>query len=449
MPVVKHCNFERWDLAEPVGAAPSLLYALTPRGLGTPYVESLSSSVMRLAEAHVVPVWRLILHVRSQVCSDRLSRPSMRYAYPANGLGKGAEILRQSFEAATGRSDLRPLTLSVLQGSVSKLDVFRTTEAWCPGCLEQWRAEGVPIYSPLLWAIRVVAACPAHASPLVDRCPHCHSQFTPLRAGARPGYCSICSQWLGTFDLPVAKDSLDEQPYHLWSSMAFGQVLAAMPDLKRMETRVDLIRNLQRCLDQSPGATRRYLANLAGAADCAFNHWVSGRLKPTLDHLCRLSYQLKLPLLALFTGIPPQWRGPARPRAEVDSRSGTCWAQPVIERNELRSILTECLSEEPPPSVAEIARRLEFHSDDTLRFREPDLCRQITARRRDSVTVVSSARPVYKICEGYRLENILRGNLAQESPLSLRDLRVPKSEGGRLMPPSWFLRLGTGQAGRG
>jgi hypothetical protein len=28
-------------------------------------------------------------------------------------------------------------------------------------------------------------------------------------------------------------------------------------------------------------------------------------------------------------------------------------------------------------------------------------------------------------------------------------LRVPKSEGGRLMPPSWFLRLGTGQAGLG
>ena len=28
-------------------------------------------------------------------------------------------------------------------------------------------------------------------------------------------------------------------------------------------------------------------------------------------------------------------------------------------------------------------------------------------------------------------------------------LRVPKSGGGRLMPPSWFLRFGTGQAGRG
>jgi hypothetical protein len=31
----------------------------------------------------------------------------------------------------------------------------------------------------------------------------------------------------------------------------------------------------------------------------------------------------------------------------------------------------------------------------------------------------------------------------------LENLRVPKSGGGRLMPPSWFLRFGTGQAGRG
>ena len=361
-------------------------------------------------------------HVRSQVCSDRLSRPSMRYAYPANGLGKGAEILRQSFETATGRSDLRPLTLSALQGSVSKVDIFRTTEAWCPACLEQWRAEGVPIYSPLLWSVRVVVVCPVHASLLVDRCPHCHSQFTPLRAGARPGYCSICSQWLGALDLPLPKDSRDDQPHNLWSSTGVGQVLAALPDLQLVEPHADLIRNLQRCLEQSKGSTREYLASLAGAAGCAFTHWISGRLKPRLDHLCRLSYHLKLPLLTLFTGVPAQWRGPETSRAQVDSRSGTCWAQPAIERNELRGILTECLSEEPPPSVAEIARRLEFQSDDTLRFREPDLCRQIAARRRASSTAISSARPLYKICEGNRLENILRGHLAQESPLSLKEI---------------------------
>jgi hypothetical protein len=50
MPIVKRFSFEGWDLAEPIRVAPSSLYTLTPRGLGTPYVESLSSYVMRLAE---------------------------------------------------------------------------------------------------------------------------------------------------------------------------------------------------------------------------------------------------------------------------------------------------------------------------------------------------------------------------------------------------------------
>ncbi|MGO9896836.1 MAG: hypothetical protein ACLPX8_21755 [Bryobacteraceae bacterium] len=113
---------------------------------------------------------------------------------------------------------------------------------------------------------------------------------------------------------------------------------------------------------------------------------------------------------------------PVRSRAQVDCRSGTGWAQPAIERNELRRILSKCLREEPPPSVAEIARRLEFHSEDTLRFREPDLCRQIAARPRGSGIAVNSAKPTFKNSEGRRLENILRDHLAQERPLSLKEI---------------------------
>ena len=80
------------------------------------------------------------------------------------------------------------------------------------------------------------------------------------------------------------------------------------------------------------------------------------------------------------------------------------------------------MREEPPPSVAEIARGLAFHSDETLRFREPDLCKQITARRRDSGAARNSARPIFMHSERYRLENILRHHLAQESPLSLKEI---------------------------
>lgn len=71
---------------------------------------------------------------------------------------------------------------------------------------------------------------------------------------------------------------------------------------------------------------------------------------------------------------------------------------------------------------SEIARRLEFGSDDTLRFREPDLCRQIAARRRGSGIAVNPSKPIFKSSEGRRLENILRDHLAQECPPSLKEI---------------------------
>jgi hypothetical protein len=201
---------------------------------------------------------------------------------------------------------------------------------------------------------------------LVDRCPHCHSQFAPLKARAWLGHCSVCAKWLGFGDLPTTKITPDNEQYDLWVATAVGQVLAAMPDMQRVDLLATLRANLQRCLNQTEGATKQYLATLAGAAPCAFNAWVSGRIKPTLDHLCRLSYQLKLPLTMLFAGVSPAWRGPEHLRQEIEARRSKFWTQPLIARSELRRILVAVLSENPPPSVAEAARLLRFRRPQTL-----------------------------------------------------------------------------------
>jgi transcriptional regulator with XRE-family HTH domain len=421
MPHANRSSFERWDLAEPILPRTNLLYRLTPCGLGTPYVESLSSYVTRLAEAHVVSVWRFILHVLSPVRTGRIPRCGTRYAYPVNGLGKDSEIILRALEAATHRSDLRLLTLSALEGVISQPNTFRTPEAWCPGCLEQWRTAGVPVYSPLQWAVRIVTVCPVHSYPLVDRCPHCHSRFARLKARAWLGHCSICAKWLGFGDLPTRKITQDNEQYELWVATAVGQVLATMPDLQQVDLLAALRDNLQRCLNQTEGATKEYLATLAGAAPGAFSAWVSGRIKPTFDHLCHLSYQLKLPLIALFTGVTPGWRGPERLQQAIEARS-KFWAQPLIARRELRQILVAVLNENPAPSVAEIARRLRFRRPQTLWSREPGLCRKISARRHDSGMTAGAATQLYKRSESQRLESILRGHLDQESPLSLNEI---------------------------
>lgn len=52
--------FESWDCTPTVLPPRSRLYALEPIGVGTPFVESLSSYVIRLADAHAVSVGDLV-----------------------------------------------------------------------------------------------------------------------------------------------------------------------------------------------------------------------------------------------------------------------------------------------------------------------------------------------------------------------------------------------------
>ena len=52
--------FNSWDCRPPPLPPRSRLYALTPIGIGTPFVESLTGYVSRLADAHAVSVGDLL-----------------------------------------------------------------------------------------------------------------------------------------------------------------------------------------------------------------------------------------------------------------------------------------------------------------------------------------------------------------------------------------------------
>src|SRR5207249_876827 len=173
-----------------------------------------------------------------------------------------------------------------------------------------------------------------------------------------------------------------------------------MTDLDPSELHVELIANLERCLRQSEGATKRGLSILAGGGPCAFGAWISGRSKPTLDHLCRLSFELRMPLTMLFKGVPAEWRGPQHLPERFAPRKRP--QDSAVGGPQLREILAICLTQAPPPSVAEVARRLNFRRTQTLWSREPELCRKIAARHRDSPAISHAAEHLYKRSERRR-----------------------------------------------
>ena len=115
-------RFDTWPPAREAPPPRSRLYRLEPIGIGTPAVESLSSYLNRLAQAHCVMVTTLITHEllpRLGVLAPPRAHPpptpprggghglGQHLARQINGLGRIAATWVEGLEALTGRRDLR------------------------------------------------------------------------------------------------------------------------------------------------------------------------------------------------------------------------------------------------------------------------------------------------------------------------------------------------------
>ena len=164
-------QFERWD-CEPVALPPrSRLYSLTPIGIGSMFVESLTGYVSRLADAHAVSVGNLVgrelLLVSSKprvpfgpfVPRDGTTKSHgfRGRACSANGWGESARRWVGALERATRQPNLRFLTMSPFEDVFSRGGLFRSIRSWCPACYEDWRCAGTIVYEPLLWTVMTQA----------------------------------------------------------------------------------------------------------------------------------------------------------------------------------------------------------------------------------------------------------------------------------------------------
>ena len=144
-------EWDEWDLSPPLSPARSDLYSLTPIGVGTAWVESLTSYIARLSKAHCVMPSALMDHIIQPITSARGSHQdaprvyeSRRYAsHLLHASGPRTQAALARLEALTMRSDLRTLTLTPWADVFSISTSLRSTKAWCPNCYEEW-ANGRP-----------------------------------------------------------------------------------------------------------------------------------------------------------------------------------------------------------------------------------------------------------------------------------------------------------------
>lgn len=436
--------FDCWDCTAADLPPRSRLYSLEPIGIGTPFVESLTGYVSRLADAHAVSVADLVSRELGLVGSKpmrpfgpfvprntTMGRHGFRgRAVAANGLGETAKRWVGTLERATLQTRLRFLTLLPFEGVFTNSGLFRYTRSWCPICYEDWRRADDPIYEPLLWTIRSAAICPRHGQPFEDTCPHCGEAMLPLGAYTQPGHCSRCLQWLGSSGTPKSARGFganEESSETLLRTNAVAGLLAAAPALTSPGDSFKI--RFRDCVETIAEGNVFAFAKAARLPRPVLIRLYTGQGLPELGTLLRICHEVGIPLTTLLANDPigagDHW---ARAKELLLASRKSHKSHRVAlarSREQVRLALQDAINEQPPPPLSEIARRLNYQGVEALRDVDRDLAKQIAVNYRKSGRShwwrkCGAAR----ISERVDIRKLLERSLAEEHPRSLYALAV-------------------------
>jgi transcriptional regulator with XRE-family HTH domain len=273
----------------------STLYNLEPIGIGTPYVESLTSYISRLAEAHCVSTGSLISKIYSPLLKkEYLSKVSKRggngfydSAIGINGVGKLAGEFSDLTNKLTGRTDLCLTTLQKWSNILPSRGLLKNNKSWCPVCYWESKENGEVIYDPLIWTFQTVPICLKHKTTLLDICQGCNKSVPVISRNSFPGYCSRCGHWLGS--LSVSSDSLGNEDDLLSNVLMIGDLLAQCHfDVANTSIHDSIKYYVNEVFDCSPIRAAKQLK----IPKTTFVLWASGDSTPSIQYLIQLCKSL-------------------------------------------------------------------------------------------------------------------------------------------------------------
>jgi hypothetical protein len=409
----------------------SRLYNLEPVGIGSAFVESLSSYIYRLADAHFLRP-RVLLNKEimptiysncGSVNNEYRIRKKSSFVTATMGVGKTARATVSALETLTSRNTLRFLTMLTWRKMFPSQLLIKPFRSWCPQCLNVWRSSKGTIYEPLLWSIAVVCVCPIHLCRLEYECPNCSATFPHLVYTPRAGHCSKCGRWLGK--LLRENTSSEILTDDLRSAKAVGELLRMAP---LVEGVVDnIVPNLISYCVSNLARGLKSLSLKVGLHDRTLSSWKSSIKRPELPGFLQLIGRLNLSIQDALSENYSRIELPTEHIARADNRS----SRRVLEHKSDWSVeaqtLARALKEVPPPTLLEVATRLNPGTDidsyiRQLRYYLGNLCSEI-ARRHSEYKKLS--RLAY-------YENILNSFLGSDEypPLSMNQVteQISKNE---------------------
>ena len=304
------------DLAKPSIPPRSRLYHLEPIGIGTPYVESLTSFLMRLSQAHSLEFNTLVAKKISNYFDQKYLQTHRNKGLSTlfnkgaalNSNGILASQLYQSLEQLTLRKDLSCLTLLAFNKVFSSRKLLRKSKAWCPVCYEQCRRANKTVYEPLLWSFESVTVCHQHFQPMANKCPHCDRPIPWLTGKSQVGFCSKCDRWLGIFLTKKYSMSESDLAKSIWISQNLGNLISFIPSSLSLIDGENTSKAFNLIIDATCEGNIAAFAKIFDLPKNTVWMWCKGNSIPELRMILTVCYYFDISLLDFVTLQQPAFQ---------------------------------------------------------------------------------------------------------------------------------------------
>ena len=183
------------------------LYNIKPMNIGTPFIESLTSYINRLAYLHCIKTGTLIKEIitpslnKDYLCAiaKRGGNGFYQCSHGINGIGSQAEDFAKIMGELTG-VDLINSTFLFWSDVLPTRGLIRKYKAWCPVCYEESKNNNQVPFDKLIWGLQESTICSIHNVSLEIMCDNCKKEQFYLYRNSFPGCCCYCGSWLGKTD---------------------------------------------------------------------------------------------------------------------------------------------------------------------------------------------------------------------------------------------------------
>jgi transcriptional regulator with XRE-family HTH domain len=367
----------------------SRLYPLAPIGVGTPWIESLTSYINRLAWAYRVSsktlaIEQVLPHLIKPfyLQSDRYKQCGWyrSHSMSLNGATEIAKNWSGTLELLTARLDIHRMTCIPWTSGLPMAGLLCRTVRWCSACYDDWQQNSKPIYQPLLWVLQVMKICPHHRKQLEEQCPSCHmSQSVLTDKITQPGHCTQCNAWLGVLPGSDNSNDIDDEVFNwqVWVMNVVEELLQVSDSLGSAlqwgRFRIGLIS----CIGAVGGVSR--LAHLTDINPSRPSQWANGKLTPSFKSLLEFCYKLNISPLQIIAVDQSALKEMLQVKRTGQILHFEKQAHGSGDRAHALEILQEVLDGRVPPrSVSQITRETGV-SRNTLLYHFPQECRGVSA----------------------------------------------------------------------